>query len=98
MAGTKLGGKKAAQTNKTKYGRDFYARIGKMGGTVSRGGGFTDPEVAREAGAKGGKISKRGPAKPKEDDWGFLKDVSAEPVLGPTLQRPSLIDRILRRS
>jgi hypothetical protein len=28
MAGTKEGGKAAASTNKTKYGKDFYAKIG----------------------------------------------------------------------
>ena len=29
MAGTKAGGMKAAATNKAKYGKEFYARIGK---------------------------------------------------------------------
>ena len=29
MAGTKAGGVKAAATNKSKYGKDFYSRIGK---------------------------------------------------------------------
>ena len=28
MAGTKTGGKSAAETNKRKYGADFYAKIG----------------------------------------------------------------------
>ena len=32
MAGTKAGGQKAAATNKTKYGKDFYAEIGRKGG------------------------------------------------------------------
>ena len=32
MAGTKSGGKAAAATNKSKYGADFYARIGAKGG------------------------------------------------------------------
>lgn len=32
MAGTKEGGKRAAATNKDKYGDDFYARIGAKGG------------------------------------------------------------------
>ena len=31
MAGTKAGGMKAAATNKAKYGKEFYARIGKKG-------------------------------------------------------------------
>lgn len=60
MAGTKLGGRAAATTNKTKYGADFYARIGAMGGKKGRTGGFyANRELARLAGAKGGRISRR---------------------------------------
>jgi hypothetical protein len=60
MAGTKLGGKAAASTNKTKYGADFYAKIGAMGGKKGRTGGFyANRELARIAGAKGGRISRR---------------------------------------
>lgn len=61
MAGTTAGGAKAAATNKNKYGKDFYARIGSMGGKIGRTGGFyADRELARKAGAKGGRISRRG--------------------------------------
>ena len=64
MAGTKAGGMKAAATNKAKYGKEFYARIGKKGGQNGHTGGFAaNPELARLAGAKGGKKSKRGKAK-----------------------------------
>ena len=64
MSGTKIGGSKAAITNKQKHGDDFYARIGRKGGKKGHTGGFAaNPELAREAGAKGGSISKRGPAK-----------------------------------
>jgi uncharacterized protein len=64
MAGTKQGGKKAAATNKSKYGKDFYARIGQMGGKLGRTGGFyANRELAREAGRIGGRISRRGTAK-----------------------------------
>jgi uncharacterized protein len=60
MAGTIKGGQKAASTNKTKHGADFYARIGAMGGKKGRTGGFAaNPELARIAGAKGGRISRR---------------------------------------
>ena len=60
MAGTKAGGQKAASTNKTKYGKDFYARIGKIGGQLGHTGGFAhNRELAREAGRKGGRISRR---------------------------------------
>lgn len=60
MAGTITGGLNAAQTNKKKYGPDFYKRIGSMGGKNGRTGGFyANRELAREAGRKGGRISKR---------------------------------------
>ncbi len=60
MAGTINGGKTAAATNKAKYGKDFYARIGAMGGKKGTTGGFAaNRELARTAGAKGGRISRR---------------------------------------
>lgn len=60
MAGTKDGGQKAAGTNKDKYGADFYEKIGKLGGQRSTTGGFAfNPELAKIAGRKGGKISRR---------------------------------------
>ena len=60
MAGTKAGGQAAAATNKTKYGVDFYAKIGAKGGKLGRTGGFfANRELAREAGRKGGRISRR---------------------------------------
>lgn len=56
MSGTSLGGEKAAQTIKFKYGDDFYHKAGRKGGLISRGGGFGDNrELAVEAGRKGGK-------------------------------------------
>lgn len=62
MAGTKQGGRAAASTNKAKYGSDFYAKIGAMGGKKGRTGGFyANRELARIAGAKGGRKSRRGP-------------------------------------
>lgn len=64
MAGTKAGGKKAAATNKARYGKDWYADIGRKGGSNGHTGGFAaNPELAKEAGRKGGTISRRGPAK-----------------------------------
>lgn len=60
MAGTKTGGKAAAKTNKNKYGPDFYARIGAMGGKKGHTGGFfKNRELARVAGARGGRVSRR---------------------------------------
>lgn len=69
MAGTKAGGKKAAETNKERYGKDFYAMIGRRGGQNGHDGGFAaNRELAKIAGAKGGKKSKRGPAKKKDEE------------------------------
>lgn len=60
MAGTKDGGKAAAKTNREKYGADFYAKIGASGGKKGRTGGFfANRDLAREAGRKGGRISRR---------------------------------------
>lgn len=69
MAGTQAGGKAAAAKNKSKYGADFYARIGAMGGKVGRTGGFASDRVGADgltgrqraaiAGALGGRISRR---------------------------------------
>lgn len=54
MSGTTSGGKKAAETNKKRYGKKFYQRIGALGGKKSTGGGFAaSQERAIEAGRKG---------------------------------------------
>ena len=66
MAGTKEGGKKAAATNNSRHGKDFYAQIGAKGGKLGRTGGFAaNRELARIAGAKGGRISRRRKASEK---------------------------------
>ena len=66
MAGTKAGAKKASNTMKKRYGDDYYHRIGKVGGQNGRTGGFyANSELARSAGAKGSRISKRGSVKDK---------------------------------
>jgi len=72
MSGTKAGGMKAALTNKSRHGSDFYARIGAAGGKRGDTGGFasdavgadglTGRERARIAGAKGGQVSRRSAA------------------------------------
>jgi general stress protein YciG len=62
MAGTKQGGINARNTNKAKYGEDYYAKIGKLGGikpTDKPKGFAANRELARTAGAKGGTISRR---------------------------------------
>ena len=68
MAGTAPGGKKAAKTNKQRYGAEFYMQIGRMGGKQSTGGGFAkDPELARRAGRLGGLRSRRRKASEQEN-------------------------------
>ena len=65
MAGTKPGGEAAAVTNKKKYGSDFYQRIGAKGGLKDKSDGAikgfaANRELARSAGAKGGRNSRKG--------------------------------------
>lgn len=61
MPGNRKGGKKAAKTNRYKYGEEFYARIGAIGGKNGHTTGFSlNKENARLAGSKGGKRSKIG--------------------------------------
>lgn len=68
MSGTKAGGLKASRTNLERHGEDFYKRIGSKGGQNGHTGGFaSNPELAREAGAKGGRISRRGPESEKKE-------------------------------
>lgn len=60
MSGTAKGGVSAAKTNKERYGADFYANIGRIGGRKGTTGGFfANRELAKIAGKKGGSISKR---------------------------------------
>lgn len=69
MTGTKKGALKARQTIYDKYGKDFYRKIGKVGGSVDtiKPKGFAcDHQLARLAGSKGGSISRRGKAKNNE--------------------------------
>ena len=60
MAGNRESGLVAAQTNKERYGEDFYSRIGALGGKLSKTGGFyANRELARRAGAIGGAVSRK---------------------------------------
>lgn len=77
MVGTKAGGLKARQTNLLRHGEDFYSRIGQKGGRNGHIGGFNSDKVGKDgltgwerakiAGAKGGSISRRGPARRNKD-------------------------------
>lgn len=69
MVGTKAGAAKAVKTCMAKHGKDFYKLIGAKGGRNGHTGGFAaNRELARIAGAKGGRISRRGKAKKEEDE------------------------------
>lgn len=72
MAGTKEGGRKASLTNRMRD-PDFYRRIGRIGGKNGTTGGFASETVGKDgltgyerakiAGAKGGRLSRRGASK-----------------------------------
>lgn len=81
MAGTIIGGKKAAAKN---IANDplFYKKIGAKGGRSGHTGGFAaNPELARIAGRKGGRISRKsgGPVYPSS--------IETEPVKKRTVFR-----------
>lgn len=59
MSGTRLGGVKAAENIKKKYGDDFFKKIGQIGGKAPVGGFSKNPQLAKKAGAMGGKKSRR---------------------------------------
>ena len=59
MAGTRAGGIKAAKKNKANN-PNFYGDIGSKGGKNGTTGGFwANRELARTAGQKGGRVSRR---------------------------------------
>lgn len=78
MAGTSVGGLRAAKTNYQKHGSDFYKRIGAMGGRNGHTGGFASEKVGKDGltgrqraslvGKDGGHNGKRGPARRKDED------------------------------
>jgi general stress protein YciG len=61
MSGTKEGSAKAAATNIRRHGKDFYKRIGHLGGSSpkTRPAGFAtmSREAVSAAGRKGGKVT-----------------------------------------
>lgn len=62
MTETKAGGIKSCNTIMEKYGTNFYQKTGKMGGSVFRKAPrwfALHPDLAKAAGAKGGRASTR---------------------------------------
>lgn len=56
MSGTKAGGVKTAQTNKKLHGKDYYVRLGVLGGKAGKGHAFAHGKVKPElAGSLGGR-------------------------------------------
>lgn len=102
MAGTQLGGRKAAKTNLEKYGKSFYAINGAKGGKNGHGGGFaSNPELARLAGSKGGKKSRRSGGMQKKLDEIFKPFIKSELENGSSLhyiaQRIGVSDSTIKR-
>lgn len=67
MPGTKTGAAKARETNRDRWGENFYEVIGRKGGLKKgvKKGFAANPALASRVGKIGGENSKRGPAKPK---------------------------------
>lgn len=80
MSGTAEGAAKAKASIVERYGKDYFREIGRLGGKNGRTGGFAyDPNLAKEAGKKGGKISKRGPIRRGDYE---IYDEYADKVIG----------------
>lgn len=59
--------KDRAKTMRDKYGEDYFQKIGAMGGKIKTPKGFgVNKELARLAGAKGGRVSRRGKVEKEE--------------------------------
>ena len=62
MPGNKIGGMKARDANYKRFGKDFYRKIGHLGGIspTNKPKGFAaNRELAVVAGREGGRISRR---------------------------------------
>jgi len=92
MAGTKAGGLKASKTNRERYGKDYYAEMGRKGGRKGHTGGFaSNPGLARIAGSKGGMKSRRSGGMQKK-----LKEIF-EPFIVSELDKGSSLHYIAKR-
>lgn len=108
MSATKEGGRKAALTNKSKYGKDFYARIGSLGGKASGAGEFYgNSERARTAGKLGESLSsrkgvpmtlehKKRMSEAQKARWKRIKE-DRFLILDPDVDQPIIIQRKVRK-
>jgi len=99
MTQTKIGGAKAAATNKAKYGKDFYKIIGAKGGRNGHTGGFaSNVALAAVAGRKGGKRGKAGLKFLREEKGCYVyENKSGEEVrfgIGESIRGSKDIDKI----
>jgi len=60
MSATREGGLKAAETNKERYGENYYKNLGRKGGQAQVPKGVAITGKAKELGKIGGSLSKRG--------------------------------------
>ena len=92
ISGTKEGGLKASKTNIARYGKDYYAEMGRKGGCKGHTGGFaSNPDLARSAGTKGGMKSRRSGGMQKK-----LKEIF-EPFIVDELEKGSSLHHIAQR-
>ena len=103
MSGSTIGGKKAAATNKQKYGSDFYSKIGAKGGKLGTTGGFAAGEAGRKrasyygrvGGKKGSRLGVKNKASAAAISW-YSQDMSlSEPFI--LERKPSILTRIFKR-
>ena len=80
MAGNREGALKARDTNRKKYGKDFYKKIGgkswKNPERSHKTGFALNPDLAVEAGRKGGKKTKS-EYKTQEEQWTTADELKA---------------------
>lgn len=102
MAGNQTGGLKASKTNRERYGQDYYKEMGRRGGMNGHKGGFaSNPELARMAGAKGGRSSHRSGGLQKKLDDVFKIYIEMEFEKGSSVhyiaQRIGVSDQTIKR-
>ena len=89
MSGTREGGIKTRDKNYARHGQDYYQRIGRLGGKNGHTGGFASSvELAKSAGAKGGRLSKRGKgAAWKRIDTEYAEEIKTMRMLGASYRK-----------
>lgn len=102
MAGNKIGGLKASKTNRERYGEDYYKEMGRKGGMNGHKGGFaSNHELARMAGAKGGRNSHRSSGLQKKLDDVFKIYIELEFEKGSSIhyiaKRIGVSDQTIKR-